>query len=139
CCVLRLAPPPRRFALLPSTTLFRSPRSPRGAARLIVLHYFHLAQSRRIQGLAAARAGTTEQPGGCHAEAAAWSCPGRCAEHTSRDRKSTRLNSSHEWLSYAVFCFQKTRNLQRVFLTGPPGKDIEQAGRPWRKSWQLVQ
>src|SRR5438105_9511483 len=22
-----------------------------------------------------------------------------------RDRKSTRLNSSHEWISYAVFCF----------------------------------
>src|SRR5207247_3238568 len=22
----------------------------------------------------------------------------------SRDRKSTRLNSSHEWISYAVFC-----------------------------------
>src|SRR5207247_11409410 len=22
-----------------------------------------------------------------------------------RDRKSTRLNSSHEWTSYAVFCF----------------------------------
>src|SRR6266849_7180268 len=23
---------------------------------------------------------------------------------TTRDRKSTRLNSSHEWISYAVFC-----------------------------------
>src|SRR5207247_3188750 len=23
---------------------------------------------------------------------------------SSRDRKSTRLNSSHEWISYAVFC-----------------------------------
>src|SRR5438105_7824726 len=23
------------------------------------------------------------------------------------DRKSTRLNSSHEWISYAVFCLQK--------------------------------
>src|SRR5207247_11052765 len=23
---------------------------------------------------------------------------------TVRDRKSTRLNSSHEWISYAVFC-----------------------------------
>src|SRR6266536_2935297 len=23
------------------------------------------------------------------------------------DRKSTRLNSSHEWISYAVFCFKK--------------------------------
>src|SRR5438105_10812321 len=26
---------------------------------------------------------------------------------TSRDRKSTRLNSSHEWISYAVFCLKK--------------------------------
>src|SRR6266536_4250123 len=27
------------------------------------------------------------------------------------DRKSTRLNSSHEWISYAVFCLKKkTRN-----------------------------
>src|SRR5207247_6930431 len=27
-----------------------------------------------------------------------------------RDRKSTRLNSSHEWISYAVFCLKKTNN-----------------------------
>src|SRR5207247_9113446 len=26
---------------------------------------------------------------------------------TVRDRKSTRLNSSHEWISYAVFCLNK--------------------------------
>src|SRR5438105_10827162 len=25
----------------------------------------------------------------------------------SGDRKSTRLNSSHEWISYAVFCLKK--------------------------------
>src|SRR5438105_6025142 len=25
----------------------------------------------------------------------------------SQDRKSTRLNSSHEWISYAVFCLKK--------------------------------
>src|SRR5207247_7265563 len=25
------------------------------------------------------------------------------------DRKSTRLNSSHEWLSYAVFCLKKRK------------------------------
>src|SRR5438105_13395217 len=24
-----------------------------------------------------------------------------------QDRKSTRLNSSHEWISYAVFCLKK--------------------------------
>src|SRR6266536_6601817 len=26
---------------------------------------------------------------------------------TLTDRKSTRLNSSHEWISYAVFCLKK--------------------------------
>src|SRR5207247_10001904 len=26
---------------------------------------------------------------------------------SSIDRKSTRLNSSHEWISYAVFCLKK--------------------------------
>src|SRR5438105_9927827 len=32
------------------------------------------------------------------------------------DRKSTRLNSSHEWISYAVFCLKKkTRNQGRGF------------------------
>src|SRR5438105_6299788 len=28
---------------------------------------------------------------------------------TERDRKSTRLNSSHEWNSYAVFCLEKKK------------------------------
>src|SRR5207247_10147922 len=27
----------------------------------------------------------------------------------NRDRKSTRLNSSHEWISYAVFCLKKKK------------------------------
>src|SRR5207247_11441431 len=29
---------------------------------------------------------------------------GELAADALRDRKSTRLNSSHEWMSYAVFC-----------------------------------
>src|SRR5438105_10247886 len=28
-----------------------------------------------------------------------------------RDRKSTRLNSSHEWISYAVFCLKKKKEI----------------------------
>src|SRR5207247_11121270 len=28
-------------------------------------------------------------------------------DQDQRDRKSTRLNSSHEWISYAVFCLKK--------------------------------
>src|SRR5438105_10121144 len=31
----------------------------------------------------------------------------RRSETAARDRKSTRLNSSHEWSSYAVFCLKK--------------------------------
>src|SRR2546429_6814146 len=31
-------------------------------------------------------------------------------ERLSRDRKSTRLNSSHGYISYAVFCLKKKKN-----------------------------
>src|SRR2546427_9441417 len=37
------------------------------------------------------------------------------------DRKSTRLNSSHSQISYAVFCLKKTR---RLTFAGP-GRDLE--------------
>src|SRR5438105_15435288 len=30
-------------------------------------------------------------------------------ETVGGDRKSTRLNSSHEWISYAVFCLKKKK------------------------------
>src|SRR5438105_11765581 len=32
------------------------------------------------------------------------------------DRKSTRLNSSHEWISYAVFCLKKKTRRARLTL-----------------------
>src|SRR5215204_7353460 len=32
-----------------------------------------------------------------------------CSRSTSRDRKSTRLNSSHTVISYAVFCLKKKK------------------------------
>src|SRR5437773_10573714 len=34
---------------------------------------------------------------------------GRCRPVSSRDRKSTRLNSSHITISYAVFCLKKKK------------------------------
>src|SRR2546422_1980383 len=37
--------------------------------------------------------------------------PPRCR---SRDRKSTRLNSSHGYISYAVFCLKKKKKKQRI-------------------------
>src|SRR2546422_4596429 len=47
----------------------------------------------------------------------AWRQPGRRSARTSslsrvrqrRDRKSTRLNSSHGYISYAVFCLKKKK------------------------------
>src|SRR2546422_4630920 len=33
----------------------------------------------------------------------------RATERTPRDRKSTRLNSSHGYISYAVFCLKKKK------------------------------
>src|SRR5207247_10694346 len=33
-------------------------------------------------------------------------------EHRAEDRKSTRLNSSHEWISYAVFCLKKKKKTE---------------------------
>src|SRR2546422_8452680 len=36
--------------------------------------------------------------------------PRRLVRHEDRDRKSTRLNSSHGYISYAVFCLKKKKN-----------------------------
>src|SRR5689334_25364392 len=36
-----------------------------------------------------------------------------CAASRTRDRKSTRLNSSHSSISYAVFCLKKKNNRQK--------------------------
>src|SRR5216684_5736070 len=33
-----------------------------------------------------------------------------------RDRKSTRLNSSHGYISYAVFCLKKKKNTTQILL-----------------------
>src|SRR2546426_2999806 len=35
------------------------------------------------------------------------------------DRKSTRLNSSHLVISYAVFCLKKKKNLRHGWVRGP--------------------
>src|SRR6266536_2524565 len=39
--------------------------------------------------------------------------PPRGRDPSIRDRKSTRLNSSHEWISYAVFCLKKKNSVHR--------------------------
>src|SRR2546426_7730764 len=86
---------PPRSTLFPYTTLFRSPR---GAEQL------------------------TDRPGfqqrirlGARADA---------LDRFVRDRKSTRLNSSHLVISYAVFCLKKKKNLN-VSKTEPTNRALK--------------
>src|SRR3989440_3391565 len=43
-------------------------------------------------------------------------CYGRILANTfcTADRKSTRLNSSHDQISYAVFCLKKKKNVKNL-------------------------
>src|SRR5258705_9652526 len=42
---------------------------------------------------------------------------GEVRRHVSEDRKSTRLNSSHLGISYAVFCLKKKKNVFKKACT----------------------
>src|SRR5438309_8712120 len=80
---------PPRSTLFPYTTLFRSTYRPAGRSGCqIVPDWTH---RRRHQGNASSQ--------------------GRFG-----DRKSTRLNSSHSSISYAVFCLKKKKESQHVSL-----------------------
>src|SRR2546427_6097060 len=41
--------------------------------------------------------------------------PGSQMERAQRDRKSTRLNSSHSQISYAVFCLKKKKHKRDMY------------------------
>src|SRR5438067_6763451 len=43
-----------------------------------------------------------------------------CPRRPGRDRKSTRLNSSHVSISYAVFCLKKKKKFLRLFADPRP-------------------
>src|SRR5256885_3951296 len=81
---------PPRSTLFPYTTLFRSDL---GAG-----HGIHRA-ARDRDGLGQQERDHRSLPG-------AGSCP---SSKSDRDRKSTRLNSSHLVISYAVFCLKKKK------------------------------
>src|SRR2546422_5292572 len=54
---------------------------------------------------------TSRTSGGAAGESETWSMP-------RRDRKSTRLNSSHGYISYAVFCLKKKKKKHRTHTLG---------------------
>src|SRR3712207_7343161 len=89
---------PPRSTLFPYTTLFRSVR--RGAVR------------RRFQRRADRRRPRRPAGGDVRTDVL---LAGRGEEHV--DRKSTRLNSSHANISYAVFCLKKKKNMVYIEVT----------------------
>src|SRR5690606_39811227 len=102
-----LRPPPRPSTLFPYTTLFRSAQHQapsRRPARIRVVRQrpgkrdVLLANSRR-RGCRSAEVGD----GAAVGVAAVGEDGGQSGGRRSRDRKSTRLNSSHVKISYAVF------------------------------------
>src|SRR5437667_6803798 len=94
---------PPRSTLFPYTTLFRSPhrRVPAGDA-----HPRELAPPRRVDGV-----------------------PRRALRGGARDRKSTRLNSSHITISYAVFCLKKKNRKMTPSSTAKNRKQHNRASR----------
>src|SRR5436190_17862507 len=83
--------PPPRSTLFPYTTLFRSWPDMEGLDYRDTVTEFEL-------------------PEGTFFDAAVVHVP------SGRDRKSTRLNSSHTVISYAVFCLKKKKNKLDAYL-----------------------
>src|SRR2546428_3317820 len=91
---LKIRRPPRS-TLFPYTTLFRSPMSPR-SPRLIDLSHTIEHGMVTYRGLPAPVIGD-------------WLSRDASSARYAPDRKSTRLNSSHDQISYAVFCLKKKK------------------------------
>src|SRR2546430_5468008 len=88
---------PPRSTLFPYTTLFRSDIAAR----------WPIQRPEQMQQRALPR------PGGAHDgdKLTAVDLELHGAQHLERDRKSTRLNSSHSQMSYAVFCLKRKKEI----------------------------
>src|SRR3712207_8351827 len=98
---------PPRSTLFPYTTLFRSLVA--GSANLIDVHVENAEARKEVaKGFNLVAALFWSESGqGCQAKA------------VGSDRKSTRLNSSHANISYAVFCLKKKKNNSPALITSP--------------------
>src|SRR3712207_7713214 len=94
---------PPRSTLFPYTTLFRSAAVSKGFARAARKPYAVTvngqSQTFRVEE-------RTETKGGT-----------RYWVRVEADRKSTRLNSSHANISYAVFCLKKKKKVSTLNIT----------------------
>src|SRR3712207_7723538 len=96
---------PPRSTLFPYTTLFRSMRDSRLAQDLEVVRQRGLRDRRRQRAARLLRV-LGERPDDLEAYRVA---EGVEDVREAQDRKSTRLNSSHANISYAVFCLKKKK------------------------------
>src|SRR2546430_8667656 len=87
---------PPRSTLFPYTTLFRSPCPEPGRGRESERDSLHRIAPRILKSRTSAERQTAN-------------CP-----PDGGDRKSTRLNSSHSQISYAVFCLKKKKTPRHI-------------------------
>src|SRR3712207_8733724 len=97
---------PPRSTLFPYTTLFRSALHAAAAA----------GDDADARAVAAGRIAAREAvAGGERGDGAPGADAGAFAVGDAGDRKSTRLNSSHANISYAVFCLKKKNKHQEQY------------------------
>src|SRR5207247_9588815 len=96
--------PQTKSTLFPYTTLFRSSRI---SNRKAGFEAYLTAALRKPQILRCDRRREQMQSYAFQIGPVCYEAPPVSQERT--DRKSTRLNSSHEWNSYAVFCLKKKK------------------------------
>src|SRR5258708_30450516 len=94
---------PPRSTLFPYTTLFRSKSHP--FVSLVGGNDF-VSHEMIMEAIASAHFGIVFYPTSPHTK----------NNSEMRDRKSTRLNSSHQIISYAVFCLKKKKQLYQCYL-----------------------
>src|SRR5688572_31253813 len=92
----------------------------------------HSFPTRRSSDLCAPRSTSTTSPRRRSSPTAPSSPPPSTARSatrpTPRDRKSTRLNSSHSQISYAVFCLKKKNYIHNPHVYGGQCNKIMTAG-----------
>src|SRR2546430_12441240 len=96
---------PPRSPLFPSTPLFRSPD------RNELLHAILRLLLQESHRIGAGGGGVPASVAGARNLRASRLAPSGTllGREVNQDRKSTRLNSSHSPISYAVFCLEKTK------------------------------
>src|SRR5437868_12995733 len=100
-----MTPPPPRSTLFPYTTLFRSFEETLTAAGTVILKFFlNISRDEQRKRL------------------------------QERDRKSTRLNSSHVSISYAVFCLKKKKGTRATRSRSSENRSTSRGWFPVR-SW----